>query len=109
MKVIFMSVFADEGVIHHGLAGAAFLPKPFTPGDVMRNVCRILAEKPVDGPAFQRTVPGKHGAGIAEACLQRVLDALPFFVGLLAYAPDRLTLVVDQRQWEAPGTPIVTP
>lgn len=58
MKVIFMSVFADEGVIHHGLAGAAFLPKPFTPGDVMRNVCRILARNRSMAPRSNGRYPG---------------------------------------------------
>jgi two-component system, cell cycle sensor histidine kinase and response regulator CckA len=44
MKVLFMSGFSDEGVITQGLAaGAAFLPKPFTPADIVRKVRRVLS------------------------------------------------------------------
>ncbi|MGH7256619.1 MAG: response regulator, partial [Nitrospirales bacterium] len=47
MKVLYMSGYADEAVVHHGLIepGQAFLQKPFTLEDLAGKVRQVLDAK----------------------------------------------------------------
>jgi DNA-binding response OmpR family regulator len=44
MKVLYMSGYADDTVLRHGAfeSGARLLPKPFTPGSLVRAVREVL-------------------------------------------------------------------
>jgi PAS domain S-box-containing protein len=44
MKVLFMSGYTDNAVIHHGAleTGAAFIPKPITPNSLLKRVREVL-------------------------------------------------------------------
>jgi FixJ family two-component response regulator len=46
MNVLYMSGYADDAIIHHGvLEGAAFLQKPFTFNDLTQKEREVLGEK----------------------------------------------------------------
>jgi signal transduction histidine kinase/ActR/RegA family two-component response regulator len=47
VKVLFMSGYTDEAMVHHGIldSGAAFLQKPFLPETLARKVLEVLASQ----------------------------------------------------------------
>jgi DNA-binding response OmpR family regulator len=50
MKILFMSGYTDQAIMHRELTpGAAFLQKPFAPGALARRVRNILDEQEVPG------------------------------------------------------------
>jgi len=47
MKVLYMSGYSDEAIVHHGVLepGTAFLQKPFTTESLMRKLREVLDSK----------------------------------------------------------------
>ena len=47
IKVLFMSGYTDEAMVHHGIlgSGAPFLQKPFLPETLARKVREVLASQ----------------------------------------------------------------
>jgi FixJ family two-component response regulator len=47
MKVLYMSGYSDEAIVHHGVLepGTAFLQKPFTTESLMRKLREVLDQK----------------------------------------------------------------
>jgi FixJ family two-component response regulator len=47
MKVIFMSGYTDDAIVHHGVLapGLNFLQKPFSPKGLARKVREVLEKK----------------------------------------------------------------
>lgn len=48
LKVLFMSGYADNAIVHHGVLepGLDFIQKPFTPESIARKVREVLEKKP---------------------------------------------------------------
>jgi two-component system, cell cycle sensor histidine kinase and response regulator CckA len=53
LRVLFMSGYTDDAIVHHGVldAGTAFIGKPFTAADLTRMVRKVLDEPSPDQPA----------------------------------------------------------
>ena len=53
LKVIYMSGYTDEAIVHHGVLkpGIAFLQKPFTADALVRKICELLPGE--NGPILE--------------------------------------------------------
>jgi PAS domain S-box-containing protein len=72
MKVLYMSGYTDDAIIHHGvLEGAAFLQKPFTLTELTQKVREGLGSKTSDSqpdqPAYQGVERREHPQPIKQS------------------------------------------
>ncbi len=72
-KVVFMSGYTDEAVVHHGMLepGTPFLQKPFSPAVLARKLRAVLDEHPHQKPVAEATAPVSFGPHRVGTCLVR--------------------------------------
>jgi len=77
-KVLFMSGYADEAIVHHGTLapGTHFISKPFRAGDLTKKVRQVLDDD-IGHPEVARAQALEEGASIDERPLDDVLQAIP--------------------------------
>lgn len=70
-KVLFMSGYTDDAIVHHGVldAGISFIQKPFAPDVLARKVREIL-----DAPAKEAERDSSSNANLSQSALDDSLD-----------------------------------
>jgi len=70
MRVLYMSGYTDEAIVHHGVldAGTAFLQKPFSVTGLVQKVHEVLSEPPPNAPSRESFVisASSHTAELAQ-------------------------------------------